>query len=411
RPLSQVKVRTESSFTGATVVLHMHTGADISVLFPVLLPWKAHIVTHSNEEEAGCFTAAWTCGSDLVLHPFRSEEYLTAGVGHHGKIQNRVWFGGTSPKMADMYTSHKHKQSVLSPEVPARRHGPLFAVSECRGLSEGPRGQLSRGATCGLGFQGLGTPPDHQSRWLVEGGVEVARNSEAERMAPASAGFEQSAWRLRGHRASPFENLKHHSCSSTRGTGHEELSFISATSTTSTTSPTTTNTTTSPFTFISTTTTTTITTTFNHFNYTNFTSTNITITTFISTNTNFTSTNTTITTTTTISTTASTTTTTSTTITTTNIISTNTNFTSTYTTITTTTFISTPTPTTTTTTITTIFTHFTSTNFSSTNFPTTTILSTNTTTIVMFFMQRKGQKWLRMGSVALWKPEGCRFNP
>ena len=30
RPLSQVKVRTESSFTGATVVLHMHTGADIS---------------------------------------------------------------------------------------------------------------------------------------------------------------------------------------------------------------------------------------------------------------------------------------------------------------------------------------------------------------------------------------------
>ena len=46
----------------------------------------------------------WGC---LVL--FWKIEYLTAGVGHHGKIQNRVWFGGTSPKMADMYTSHKHK--------------------------------------------------------------------------------------------------------------------------------------------------------------------------------------------------------------------------------------------------------------------------------------------------------------
>ena len=38
------------------------------------------------------------------------EEYLTAVVGHHGKTQNRVLFGGTSPKMADMYTSHKHMQ-------------------------------------------------------------------------------------------------------------------------------------------------------------------------------------------------------------------------------------------------------------------------------------------------------------
>ena len=50
------------------------------VLFPVLLPGKPDIVTHSNEGEAGCFTAAWTCGSDLVLHPFRSE----GGSGREG---------------------------------------------------------------------------------------------------------------------------------------------------------------------------------------------------------------------------------------------------------------------------------------------------------------------------------------
>ncbi|CAL8379723.1 unnamed protein product [Arctogadus glacialis] len=91
---------------------------------------QADVVTHSNEEEAGCFTAAWTCGSDLVLHPFRSEEYLTAGVGHHGKIQNRVWFGGTSPKMADMYTSHKHK---FAPNLTHVR--PFRRLSEFNDLS------------------------------------------------------------------------------------------------------------------------------------------------------------------------------------------------------------------------------------------------------------------------------------